>query len=101
MIYDKTMCWKCRSPITDSEPISRSASCPSCGADLRSCRNCQFYAPGSHYDCHETIDELVKDKEHANFCDSFKVKREWGGEASSAQSKADAARSAFQGLFGN
>ncbi len=95
------MCWKCGSAITESDPISRSASCPVCGADLRSCRNCSFYAPGSHYDCHETVDELVKDKEHSNFCDNFKVKRQWGGAASSGPSKADAARAAFQGLFGN
>ena len=73
------MCWKCGNTINIEEPVPRSAECPVCHADLHSCRNCSFYEPGSHYDCHETVDELVRDKEKANFCASFKVKRNWTG----------------------
>ncbi|MCR4626435.1 MAG: hypothetical protein K5640_02190 [Treponema sp.] len=68
------MCWKCGSTIEKGTLISRTSECPVCGKDLHSCKNCKFYSPGSHYDCHETIDELVKDKEKANFCDSFSVR---------------------------
>ena len=57
------MCWKCSLPIDNTREIFRTSVCPECGSDLHSCKNCRFYEVGSHYDCHETIDELVKDKE--------------------------------------
>lgn len=91
------MCRKCGKPILKSE-ITRSSTCDDCGADLHSCVNCRFYEPGAHYDCHETVDELVKDKERANFCDSFSVKKDYGGAGNSAD-KASAARDAFAALF--
>ena len=93
------MCWKCKNPIEQTE-IYRSATCPNCGADLHACLNCQFYAPGSHYDCHETVDEEVRDKERANFCDSFRVKRTFDERAKSNDA-AEKARDAFASLFGN
>ena len=67
------MCWKCGKPIEVRGTVSRSDVCPSCGADVRSCKNCRFYEPGAHYDCRETVDELVKDKERANFCGWFMI----------------------------
>ncbi len=99
------MCWKCLNNIEVEEPVSRSAECPVCHKDLHSCKNCVYYAPGSHYDCHETIEEIVVDKEKANFCDSFKLKRQFavssvnGGSAS--QDKINDAKKAFESLFGN
>lgn len=68
--------------------------------ELHSCKNCIYYAPGSHFDCHETVDELVIDKEEANFCDSFKVKRSFSGGTPSAPDKVAAAKKAFDSLFG-
>ena len=68
--------------------------------DLHSCVNCKFYSPGSHYDCHETIDELVKDKERANFCDYFSVAQIDAGAGNQGQSKSDQAKAAFAALFG-
>ena len=92
------MCKKCGKPILVAE-ISRSTTCDNCGADLHSCINCKFYSPGSYYDCHESIDELVKDKERANFCDSFSVlKGDFSGKGS--DDKAQSARDAFAALFG-
>ncbi len=92
------MCKKCGKPIGQTQ-IVRSSTCEFCGADLHSCVNCKFYAPGSHYDCHETIDELVKDKERANFCDYFSVNR--SPTPGSGENKADSARNAFAALFGS
>ena len=96
------MCWKCKSPIEQTE-IYRSSTCPACGADLHACKNCQFYAPGNHYDCHETVDEEVRDKERANFCDSFRAKKTFDGTAGGAKADdaAAKARDAFASLFGN
>ena len=92
------MCWKCKSNITE-DFISRSAVCPSCHADLHSCRNCEFYSPGSHFDCHESVNDPVSDKERSNFCESFRVKRAWADSSSSAEDKAREAKRKFDSLF--
>ncbi len=91
------MCRKCGKPIT-AQSIFRSSTCDFCGADLHSCVNCRFYAPGSHYDCHETNVELVQDKEKSNFCDYFAVAVIQGGGATQ-QDTAAKARDAFAALF--
>ncbi|MCQ2398474.1 MAG: hypothetical protein MJ052_04130 [Sphaerochaetaceae bacterium] len=41
--------------------------------EKHTCINCRFYQPGAHYDCHENVDELVKDKNRPNFCESFSL----------------------------
>ena len=103
MGYDDFMCWKCKEPILDGLEIFRSTTCSHCGTDLHSCMNCRFYEPGSHYDCHETIDELVSDKERSNFCDYFSAKTDFApaqdGFGHQSQQKKQAARTAFDNLF--
>lgn len=93
------MCWKCKTDIK-IENVYRDAECPDCHGDLHCCRNCIYYEKGSHFDCHETVDECVNDKEKANFCDSFKVRRNFsdGGTMDYAEKKA-AAKKAFDDLF--
>lgn len=94
----KTMiCWNCKS-LYEGE-IFRTTECPSCKKDLHSCRNCRFYKPGSHFDCAETVEDPVTDKEKSNFCDFFKAKDSLEGE-SSGTSKSDEARRAAEALFG-
>ncbi len=97
----EAMCWKCGTDVDAGVPVTRSAACPVCGADLHSCRNCVYYEPGSHYDCHETVDELVADKERANFCASFKIRADFGGKtaAQSAAAKKAAALKKLDSLF--
>ena len=107
------MCWKCGKPLVLNGTVSRSDVCPSCGADVRSCKNCRFYDPGAHYDCRETIDELVKDKERANFCGWFMIAPQEAGsgvvngggnsknaDSASSNSAASSAADAFNALFG-
>ena len=65
------MCWKCGNNI-ELEFVSRSSECSFCHASLHSCKNCLYFSPGSHYDCHETVDELVADKEKANYVSILK-----------------------------
>lgn len=91
------ICWKCRKEI-NIEQVARTTECPSCAADLHCCKACKFYSSGSHYDCRETVDQAVTDKEKANFCDYFKYNMQLvskGGE-----DKAAAAKDAFNALFG-
>ncbi|MDR1785090.1 MAG: hypothetical protein LBR23_01305 [Spirochaetaceae bacterium] len=95
------MCWKCGTAGDFPPPVSRSEVCPRCGADIRSCRNCTFFLPGAHYDCKETVDEPVADKERANFCGFFSYDPLAGKGAAQAGllGKAEKAASDFNALF--
>jgi hypothetical protein len=94
------MCWYCGSPVSDEEPFGRSLRCPACGKDMRVCKHCRFFLPGSRGDCRETNSEPVKDKERANFCDwfSFDPKFRTAG-ATEAAKAASSAKTAFDDLF--
>lgn len=84
-------------------PVSRTEVCGVCGADVRVCKNCVYYAPGAQYDCRETVDGLVADKERSNFCEAFSLNPSAGiktnAPGKSAFDKAKKARSAFDALF--
>lgn len=93
-------CYYCGAVI--EEKVYRNTVCPQCGKDLKSCINCEFYSPGSHWDCRETIPEAVRDKERANFCDFFRLSdgtREGGSK--SVEREKDDHKKAFDGLFGD
>ncbi|MGP1530784.1 MAG: hypothetical protein ACTTI5_01155 [Treponema sp.] len=93
------MCWKCGKNIEAGTQIFRNSECPECKSDLHSCRNCKFYESGAHYDCKESVDFPVNDKERANFCDYFSVRFDFSSNAKK-NDKIDAARNAFNNLFG-
>jgi hypothetical protein len=93
------MCWKCGKSLESKESIYRNSVCPECGADLHCCRSCKYYAPGEQYDCRETIQESVTDKEKANFCDFFSVKADFTA-AGKGDDEGKKARDAFNSLFG-
>lgn len=95
------MCWKCGKENIITNSIGRSTECEYCGADLRCCKNCKFYDVGSHYDCHEQIDQLVQDKEGANFCDYFSFVTIQVSSTDSVTVKAKDARNTFNSLFGD
>lgn len=90
------ICWKCKKEISISEVV-RTTECPECHADLHCCKGCDFFAPGSHYDCKESVEDLVSDKEKANFCDFFRIAKKISGKAN--DDKAAAAKDAFNALF--
>ncbi len=69
-------CWKCQKAIFDapSLKIGFRAECPHCGADLHTCTNCKYYAPGKPNDCLIPGTEWIKDREARNFCEDFSIK---------------------------
>ena len=94
------MCWRCGSPIPDPEPLGRSLRCNQCGGDLRICRHCRNYSPGSRGDCREGQAEMVADKERANFCDWFSLDLKFREKTpGNDQGERDSARKAFDNLF--
>ena len=95
------ICWKCRKETGIEKPV-RGDECPLCHADLHVCKACEFYESGAHNDCRESSAEFVNDKERGNFCDYFRPnpKIEEVSSDASGKSKVDAARDAFNALFG-
>ena len=96
------MCWFCGLPIVDEEPIGRSLRCAQCGKDLRSCRHCRFYLPGSRNDCAEPETQPPADRDRANFCDWFSLDMKFRAATKGRNvemEKASAAKSAFDNLF--
>ena len=78
-------------------------ACASCGKDLHACLNCRFYKPGARWDCAETIDEPVPDKERRNLCDWFQTSPALLVAApgrSTESAAADKAREELDRLFG-
>jgi hypothetical protein len=96
-------CHACGAEIAEPRSVYRNTTCSRCGKDLHSCRNCRFYSPGAHYDCAETVDEEVTDKERGNFCSFFALKDRAGpGKAGGPSgSGASEARRKLDELFGN
>jgi len=91
------MCPFCNADLTAVTEVYRSSKCPSCGNDLKICRNCKFYDTSAHWECRETIAERVGDKDSANFCDFFRFDPTKGPAADLSKKKA--AKDAFGSLF--
>ena len=94
MAETKLKCFTCQTEMTFAVAISRRDECPKCGADVRVCKNCQFYDPKVYNECRETSAEVIREKERSNLCDYFQP----GGQVASQGSR-DALRAAAEALF--
>lgn len=93
------ICWKCNKEINIE--VFRTSECPLCHAPLHVCKACKFYENGAHYDCKETVDQNVVDKERSNFCDYFSYNQNLSAAAGHTQEqKSKSAKDAFNALFG-
>lgn len=93
------VCWKCGAELRGVPlPLSRTAECPACKAELHVCRLCRFYEPRTTRQCTEIRAEEVVNKEHANFCDWFKPRA--NAFDARAEAKAADAKARLGGLFG-
>jgi hypothetical protein len=101
MAEEGLLCWNCGRPTGLVGGVTRNDSCPKCLADLRCCRGCRFFDPYSRYQCRETIDAPVSNKEKANFCDWFQMRdavKRSGGISSQVDSKEER-KKRFDDLF--
>ena len=81
----ESVCYKCGTELEWEEFVPRSRECPHCYAFVHSCRMCKFYDKSCYNECRETSAERVTDKEGANFCDYFKLRR--GGSQADSDDK--------------
>jgi hypothetical protein len=103
-VYSRAMhaCHFCGAAIENPREVYRSTTCPSCGKDLKICLNCRFYSPGAHWDCAESIDEMVRDKDRSNFCTFFSFRlAAAGAKGAAAPDAGRQARKKIDELFGN
>ena len=60
-------------PISPGGVVGRTATCPTCNADLHACIQCSHYDPKIYNECREPQAERVDDRRKSNFCDYFKA----------------------------
>ncbi|MDC7218502.1 MAG: hypothetical protein PQJ59_01080 [Spirochaetales bacterium] len=97
-----SVCVNCGAPVSGT--VYRTTLCSQCGKDLHSCLCCRHYDTSKPYDCSESIQEPISEKGRANFCDFFQInlispENFKGGKPDSSRS--DAAKDAFDALFGD
>lgn len=94
---DSLNCWRCGAAAADEPlPLSRTAECRACRAELHACRMCEFYDTSKANACRERAAEPVTDKTRANFCGWFRARR---GLAGHGETAADEARRQLDDLF--
>ncbi len=75
--------------------VGRRDTCPHCGEELRSCRNCRHFDETVAKQCKEPFAEVPSDKDGANFCELFQI----GEGGLHAREGRDALLSAAESLF--
>ena len=76
----------------------RRDECPHCHAPLHACRNCAAYDETLLHGCREPNAEPPRDKDAANFCDFFALRR--GPMPERDEDQSAKARTALDALFG-
>ena len=95
------MCYNCGRPTGIVGKVTRNDSCPHCDADLRCCRGCRHFDPSRRYQCRESVESRIANKEKNNFCEFFQMRnvvKRPGGISTQADSKDDR-KKAFDDLF--
>jgi hypothetical protein len=96
------VCHFCATEIANPREVYRNSTCSKCGRDLKICLNCRFYSPGAHWDCAESVDEPVHDKDRANFCTFFTFRTgQHGAPSAPSKDAGQEARRKIDKLFGD
>lgn len=98
------MCYFCGEAIAPGTRFGFGEVCAVCGKDQHICLQCSFYLPGAHWDCRESVDAPVFDKERRNFCEWFVPDPKFSKkDPSRKDGRTDAAKAknSFSSLFGD
>ena len=95
---ESIQCFNCEEQLnlTANSKVLKNDECPSCYADLHSCKMCNFYDIKSYNECRETNADRIVEKEKSNYCDYFTL----GDHKRSQDSNSDTL-SAANSLFKN
>lgn len=88
-------CSQCGNVVASE--IEADTRCTRCGADLRTCAQCESFDPGSRFECMQPIAARVSPKNVRNACPFFSPRTTVERETTTP--KVDNARKAFDDLF--
>lgn len=74
-------------------------TCAKCGLPLHSCKQCANFEPASHFECRAAITARIPRKDERNQCSLYVLRTSVERETSSAASRGNDARKAFDALF--
>ena len=77
--------------------INFESTCSKCRAELHTCRQCNYFDPGAHFECSKPISKRIVNKNARNTCEYFAPRTVVERETSSG-APSDA-RQAFKNLF--
>ena len=92
---ESVKCASCGAKVAGS--INADSSCPNCRAELHTCRQCNYFDPGSHFECSKPVTARIVNKNARNTCELFATRIVIEKQTSSG-APTDA-RAAFAKLF--
>ena len=70
--HDVSRCAQCGTVLLDlQKPVGK---CPKCGFDLHSCKQCNYFDPGSRFECMQPVPERVTQKDAVNQCRYYQIR---------------------------
>jgi hypothetical protein len=92
-------CARCANVFTGE--IAADSRCKRCGADLRSCAQCESFDAGQRFECTQTILARISPKDARNTCELFspRVTIERDTHSQAQPQAPNSARKAFDDLF--
>ena len=79
--------------------ITLASTCPTCRADLHTCRQCSYFDPGARFQCSKPVTARIVNKTANNTCELFVPRTVVERQTSSASGAPPDARTAFAKLF--
>ena len=93
-------CAECGATLPPSfTEIMVDSTCPRCGRDLHTCKNCSLFDPSSRFECSQAIPARVSPKDNGNLCEYFDAKTTVEKETTSNTREPLDPREAFERLF--
>jgi hypothetical protein len=88
-------CTQCGTVVADD--VRFDSRCLRCGTELHACTQCNFFDPGSRFECMQPIDVRISQKTARNTCTLFSPRTTVERETTTPRN--DDARKAFDDLF--
>ena len=95
-------CSSCGTTLMPGFLVTPESGCPSCGAALHCCRNCNFFDTSARYECAQPVPAAISSKSAGNQCEFFQMRAvlDATGRRSAAPGGGPAdPRKAFDALF--
>ena len=96
MAFGETVkCSSCGAKVATS--IGAESTCPTCKAELHTCRQCTYFDPSARFECNKPINAKIVNKNARNTCELFTPRTVIERQTSSGAP--NDARAAFNKLF--